>query len=265
MDITQALKDAENALRDFVAQVLPAQLGSDWLTKCGVSPDRIAKWEDRKQAEERRQTAGVVEERLIYYADFYDIKTILKKNWAGEFSTALGDWKTMEVFLGELEKLRDPDAHRRELLPHQKHLILGISGEIRNRLVRYRSKQETEEDYYPRIESVRDSLGNIWVPSAGVALKSIFTKNRLRPGDTLDFLVTASDPLGEEISFGVNVGGLGPLVWQSTNEFSVQIGEKHVGNHFEVAFYVKSGRQYHARGMWDDKVDFNYVVLPPKA
>ena len=51
----------------------------------------------------------------MYYADFYDLRTILKK-WAGEFSNALGDWKTIEVWLTELEKLRDPDAHRRELL-----------------------------------------------------------------------------------------------------------------------------------------------------
>ena len=70
----------------------------------------------------------------------------------------------MDVWLSELEKLRDPEARRRELLPHQKHLAIGISGEIRNRLIRYRSKQETSEDYYPRIESVRDSLGNIWTP-----------------------------------------------------------------------------------------------------
>ena len=69
-----------------------------------------------------------MEERLIYYADFYDLKTILKKNWDTSFADALGDWKTFDVWLTELEKLRDPDAHRRELLPHQKSLIIGISG-----------------------------------------------------------------------------------------------------------------------------------------
>src|SRR5215210_4649985 len=138
MDVTQALKDTENALRDFIALVLPATLGSDWVDKCGVSAERVAKWRERKRAEEKRQEAGVVEERLIYYADFYDLKTILRKHWAREFAAALGDWKTMEVWLSELEKLRDPDAHRRELLPHQQHLVLGIAGEIRTRLVRYR-------------------------------------------------------------------------------------------------------------------------------
>jgi hypothetical protein len=68
---------------------------------------------------------------------------------------------------------------------------LGISGEIRTRLIKYRSKQETSEDYFPRIESARDSLGNIYTFGSG---NSIHTEMILRVGDTLDFTVTASDP-----------------------------------------------------------------------
>jgi hypothetical protein len=37
----------------------------------------------------------------------------------------------MKVRLSVLERLRDPDAHRRESLAHQKHMALGIEGEIR--------------------------------------------------------------------------------------------------------------------------------------
>lgn len=191
MDISQSLRDAENALRDFIASVLIATLGPDWLDKCGVTEDRIEQWKARKEVERKRQEAGVVDEHLLYYADFYDLKTILKKNWSN-FSESLGDWKTFEVFLTELERLRDPDAHRRELLPHQKSLAIGISGEIRNRIVRYRSKKETPNDYFPRIESARDSVGNIWVPESGAP--SVHTKTVLRPGDIVEFVVTASDP-----------------------------------------------------------------------
>ena len=111
MDITQALRDAENSLRDFIVFVL-SKSSEDWVGSCGVSPERIAKWEERKATEEKRQEAGVVEERLIYYADFYDIKTILKKNWARELSVALGDWKTFEVYLDVLEKLRDSSSSK---------------------------------------------------------------------------------------------------------------------------------------------------------
>src|SRR5690606_16955876 len=139
MDVTQALKDTENSLRDFISTCLSNRYGGEWIDKCGVSPERVKRWQERKGIEEKRQEAGAIEERLLYYADFYDLRTILKKNWGLEFSKVFGEWKTMEVWLTEMEKLRDPDAHRRELLPHQKHLILGISGEIRTRLIKYRS------------------------------------------------------------------------------------------------------------------------------
>ena len=93
MDITQSLKDAENSLRDFISSVLIRKLGEDWVEKCGVSPERISVWQGRKVTEEKRQRAGVVDERLLYYADFYDLKTILKKHWSGEFSESLAESK----------------------------------------------------------------------------------------------------------------------------------------------------------------------------
>ncbi len=114
IDITQALKDTENALRDFIASILRKKFGENWVEKCGISNERIQQWQARKAEEEKRQKFGAVEERLIYYADFYDLETILHKNWQGEFNEALGDWKTMKVWLDELGKLRDPDAHRRD-------------------------------------------------------------------------------------------------------------------------------------------------------
>jgi hypothetical protein len=202
IDITQALKDTENALRDFIASILRKKFGENWVEQCGVSPERISQWQERKAEEERRQKFGTVDERLIYYADFYDLQTILKKNW-GEFAEALGDWKTMEVWLDELGRLRDPDAHRRELLPHQKHLAIGIAGEIRTRLVRYRSKQETSEDYFPRIESVRDNFGNIFPSGTG---STVLTKTILRPGDIIEFIITASDPLGSNLGYAISIG-----------------------------------------------------------
>ena len=188
IDITQALKDAENALRDFISSILGKKLGADWANNCGVSSERVQRWQERKSEEEKRQKFGTIDERLIYYADFYDLKTILKNNWEGAFSEAFGDWKTMDVWLDELGRLRDPDAHRRELLPHQKHLASGISGEIRNRIVRYRSKLETSEDYFPKIESVMDNYGNIWTNDLS-GTGGIITNTILRPNDNIDIII----------------------------------------------------------------------------
>src|SRR6266536_3397353 len=81
MDVTQALKDTENSLRDFIALSLRVAFGENWIEKCGVSQERLDRWKSRKDEEAKRQESGVVEERLLYYADFYDLKTILQKNW----------------------------------------------------------------------------------------------------------------------------------------------------------------------------------------
>ncbi|MFH2011150.1 MAG: hypothetical protein ABIJ37_00355 [Pseudomonadota bacterium] len=227
-----------------------------WVENCGVTPERIEKWQERKLAEEQRQKSGVVEQRLIYYADFYDLRSILKKHWSGEFSTALGDWKTMDVWLAEMEKLRDPDAHRRELLPHQKYLVMGIAGEIRTRLIRYRSKQETSEDYYPRIESARDSLGNIFT----YGNSNIKSQTRLRPGDTIDFIITATDPLGEPLEYAIYKSI--NTVWQDNNDILLTITEKEVQKKFSVLLVAKSKRKFHASIEYDDAVVFTYEVLP---
>lgn len=265
MDVDQALNEVENSLRDFIAHVLRKRFGSDWIKECGVSPSRIDTWRERKAIEAKRQQTGAVEERLLYYADFYDLSTILKKHWSDEtvgFSDALGKWKTVEVFLGELEKLRDPHAHRRELLPHQKHLILGLSGEIRNRLIRYRSKMETSEDYYPRLESVRDNLGNVWVPP----LTSLSTGDRVRVGDRLEFIVSATDPMGDSLSYKVVKAHnelMGEIAWREDNVLHVPITPQDVRTEMYLMVYIRSPREYHAHGTYDDSVTLVYEVLPP--
>lgn len=258
--MTQALKDTENALRDTIFDVLNKKYGRDWVNKCGVSAERIVKWNERKNMEQLSQASGVVEERIIYYADFYDLQTILKKNWSEGFHNIFGEFKAMSVWLDELEKIRNPDAHRRELMPHQKHLVLGISGEIRTRLVRYRSKMETSEDCYPRIESARDSLGNIH--TYGGSKK---TTNVVRVGDEIEFVITASDPLGGEISYAMTVSGHHHgQNWQNGNSFSLRFNESHVRRQFSLMLWIRSDRKYHANGESDDSVTFLYDVLPPK-
>lgn len=170
----------------------------------------------------------------------------------------------MEVYLSELERLRDPDAHRRELLPHQKHLILGIGGEIRTRLVRFRSKQETTEDYFPRIESARDSLGSIWTPNAGHVAKTVFTRQVLRPGDRVDFTITATDPFGEDLEYAAETDQGANITWGPTNTFTITVGKEHIGKYFSVLLYIRSKREFHATKYHDDKVEFDYSVLPPR-
>jgi hypothetical protein len=59
------LKDAENSLRDFIGHTLSSSLrGEQWFEKLGIPETRIDIWKERKIIEEKRQTSGVVEERM---------------------------------------------------------------------------------------------------------------------------------------------------------------------------------------------------------
>lgn len=263
MDVTQALKNAENSLRDFIALILSDVLGESWENTCGVSNERLEKWRERKNIEARKRASGPVDERLIYYADFYDLKTILKKQWH-HFSDAFGDLKTFEVWLNELEMLRNPDAHRRELLPHQISLAIGISGEIRSKIASYRSSLETSAAYYPQIEFSADNLGNSWKPGQGTW---VATKNILRPGDILEHVVTASDPLEESILYQFTYSQGSPRTsdqWGNKSSSSYEITLSDVGRMFFVNIEIKSSRDFHAYTAYDFNIYFTYEVLPPK-
>jgi hypothetical protein len=265
LDVTQALSDTENALRDFIAAVLRNKFGPAWEPKCGVSDERLEAWRSRKREGEKQHRSGAADDRLMYYADFYDLKTILKKHWSGEFSQVFGDWKTMEVWLDSLGRLRNSDAHRRELLPHQKHLILGIAGDIRTHMMSYRSKQETNDDCYPRLEHVADSLGSIWQYGTNNHWSIIDTKRCLRVGDRVDFVIAASDPLGAELAYAVRtIHGSYDSGWQEANSLSIQFCEADIRKLCDVQLRIRSPRKYHALGEYDDLATFRYSVLPPK-
>lgn len=264
MDITEALRRTENALRDFVAQVLHAKYGHDWEHNSGIDPKTVQKWERTKRAEQEKQRNGVVEPRLIYYADFADLTPILERHWADIFEPAFEvDLPTMTVWLQALRTVRNQEAHGRELLEHQKQLALGAAGEIRTRLIRHRSKLETAEDYFPRLERVNDDLGNVWV--AGEE-KVVRTTHVLHPGDILTFTVTASDPRGAEPEYSVVAPHFDCLDWRKDKVLVVEIKQADIRRECDLEIYIRgTSGSLHANGLhWDDTVKFVYTVLPNK-
>lgn len=226
----------------------------------------IEKWRERQEDDESRRKGGTVDDRLIYYADLYDLRNILEDHWhGGEFSDALGgNLNNIRVLLKQLEHLRNPVAHRRELHPHEKHLAVGIAGEIRNRIVQYRSQMETNEGYYPRIESVKDNLGNTW--SASLGSNSVSTEDCLRVGDELELVVAATDPEGDELLYYAELSHRSDREegWGNDNVLTIKVGEEDVGKVFDVHIKIRSQRSYHAHAGYDDRVAFRYEVLPPE-
>lgn len=258
-DTNDALRSAENALRDFIEEVLREEFGDSWVDKCGVTPERVDRWNERREEERRRLRGSGVEERLLYYADFYDIPTILKKNWQ-LFEPCFGDWKTMEVYLNKLEDFRNPDAHKRELFPYQADLISGISGEIRSKITFYRSQKAPPDQYFPRIEYVRDSLGNLATSSQ----QHVDTGRILRPGDEVTFVVKAWDPKGDSYESELFIGSYAHRVVEYTKDTTLrwQVTERNIGVRVLAYISIRSLRPYHAQGNYDDLVCFVYQVLP---
>lgn len=256
MNESQALRDVENSLRDFISTLLWNKYKENWIENCGVTEKRVEQWKGKRDEEIKKLQSGITEERLIYYSDFYDLETIIEKKWETDFKVVFGDHSTFRVFFKQLEYFRNPDAHQRELLTHQKHLVIGIAGEIRNRIVAYRSKMETDDDVFPRIESIRDNYGNIWIPGKG----HIPTETVLYPDDILEFIITATDPLGGKLFYGLHPSSN----WQESNVITIRIGEEHIGRPKTFLPMIKSERNYHAEGHLDAVASFAYPIRPKK-
>ncbi|MCG2718988.1 MAG: hypothetical protein L6408_09195 [Nanoarchaeota archaeon] len=95
----------------------------------------------------------------------------------------------------------------------------------------------------------------------------IFPKTILHPDDEIEFIITASDPEGGEIEYGMAEREEGiPKKWQKDNHFKVKIKEKHIGKHAaEFTFFIRSNRKFHGSiAGTDDSVSFNYTVLPKR-
>lgn len=257
-DVNQVLFETENSLRDFIERILRKQFGEDWLVKSGINKEHVDEWRKRKAEESKRQRIGPASENLIYYAELSDLRKIINKNWDPFFRSVFDNKKEFEVYFDKLEAFRITDAHRRELLPHQKQLLIGIAGEMRTRIIRSRNQMDRLDSIFPRIELVRDSLGN--KSDGGMTICS--TDIELTPGDVLDYVVTAYDPEGLPLEYyaGSSIGR--GIEWSKNNSLQVKIEKKDISKDFFVEIKIRSFREYHAHPGYDDRATFKYKVLP---
>lgn len=255
MEIAREMKDTENALREFIAAVLARNLGDDWIDKCGIPKTKIEVWRKRKAEAESQVQPMRGEEPPIYYAPFDDLLLLIKKNWEYEFQSVFPDQNTIEVYMKTLERFLDTEQARRELFIFQKHLVLGITGEIRSRIIAYRSLLEVGKEGFPRIESIKDSFGNIWTMGKPMRLK---TNTTLRVGDTVEYIITAYDP--EQLPLQYRILG---FKWETSNILRFTIESKHVARDGKVNITIRSNRKFHAYPLgYDDRVVFEYQILP---
>jgi hypothetical protein len=265
-DVAEAIRRVENVLRDLIEETLRNKHGDDWLTYLGVSDDQLTSWREKQEEERKRRGSEAVEERLLYYADLHDLAPALKKNWE-LFSPCLGDLKDIQVYLGRLNDLRHPEFHGRTLLPFEEHLILGISGDIRQRVTVYRSRQSVESEFFARIESIKDSLGNV-LAFSGSKRGLVHTGAVLRVGDEVTFSCSGWDPNGQPLEWSLDVGVGAPggteQDWSTNDSLVWCVSQDDIGKGVWVSIKMRSQGQYHAQGKWDDVVNALYMVLPTR-
>ena len=257
MNIGQAIKDAENVLRDFLEYSLERNLGTEWPEKCGLPKSLTDEWYRRKEQAETNSVPDAGEERLLFYAPFQDLYSLISQNWSGDFQSTFTDRDQLMTYLKILEQYRDPDQQRRDLFVYQKHLILGISGELRSKITAYRSIMEIRKEGYPRIEYIKDSLGNTWVPGKPRRVK---TNSNLYPGMTVEFIVQAYDPEGMPLEYKLHGDK-----WQAGNVLFFKVAPKHVQKQAQFSITIRSPRKFHAYPLgYDDRIVFEYQILPSK-
>ncbi len=259
MEPYEAITLVENVLRDLIEETLSAAHGGTWLEQCGLTPERVGALRDRREEEAKRREGVIVEERLIYYSEFDDLRTIIRKNWA-LFAPCLGDRKTTEVYLDRLVDFRHPNRHGRELVRFERQLVLGMVGEIRNKVTIYKSQQADEKEIFPRVEVVRDSFGH----EARGSRAEVYTDLTLHPGDQVAFNCVGWDPEGAELHwyYCVNSSWWRPEVEAEGGSFVWIVEERHIAQDTSVMVFLLSQRNYHRHGYYDDSALFRYKVRP---
>lgn len=256
IDVNEAMRDIENFLRNNIMYILKNKYDNDWEKHLGVSDERLAIWTSRKEEEKKRLNNQSIENRIIYYSDFYDLKTIIVKNW-DIFKDCFKERKIIEHQLSQLESFRNPNAHNRDILEHQKHLLIGYIGEIKNAIMNFKGSIEKKSTYFPEYESLNINGKTYKNPWAN--LKGIF-----RPGDEIEIYVYATAPNTQKILYKlVNNSELNSGEWEEKNHFKIIIDDKKIGN-VKKTIMFKSDADYHLNNDYgfDGLIPITYTVVP---
>ncbi|MFW2513308.1 Swt1 family HEPN domain-containing protein [Demequina sp. SO4-13] len=263
VDPADSVRIAETDLRRLVRSVLEQELGPNWLAKSGLSEQRLERIPERMSEEAKRRKSVVTSIDPLDFLEVTDLATIISKHWA-EFKPILGDKKHIDTYMSRLASFRNPSAHSRPLMAHEKMLLAGIAGEIRNLVTIHRSSQDVTGDYYPVIESVHDNFGHATGPTGLENMHIVPTNKWLQVGDVLRWECAGRDPQGRELTWRVAHHGRRPIqAIGETASLEWTVSEEDVGDRFQPDITLTAESKYHRHTGYDDRVYFVYGVVPP--
>lgn len=267
-----ALASCERSLRDLLTIALRKQFGDDWISQV-FEADDVDSLRRKQTAEEKRRTkrgVAAVSTNLIEYAEFTQLTRLITRHWE-LLGGALGAKKEITVLLDRFEALRNTVAHSRELLPFEAELLSAIAGEIRNRVTIHISGQDPAGQYFPRIELVRDSLGNSTETALEVQpqMFTVTTGTTLRPGDVVTFTCRGVDPQNRQLNWAFQVPDGARYTPEDADgdavEWTWEVKPSHIHAQAVLGVFLTSDGDYHRYGPThqDCLVAFRYEILPP--
>jgi len=212
------INEYENTLRRLIINIIGGEDTSSYL----VSEDRIEKWKDKRETAKKKNKGILLENELLYYSDFYDLKTIITKNWE-LFLDILKDKKRFEIFFSEIENYRNTLAHGRNLISSQENLLKGITSDLKNSITIYHNRNEMKDDFFIQIIKVSDNLGNTWENTMSEPIPT------LRIGDEYELFIDANDPKDRKVSYNLDIYQGSINVYQDSNHFTFTINKLMVG------------------------------------
>lgn len=266
-DPTLSAQTAETDLRGLARLVLEPVLGPNWVERSGVfTPEQTEKIKARRSEEQGKRGGAVVEQSLVFYIDLWDLITMTKRHWT-RFKKVLGPnrerWNQESQLL---YNMRNAQAHGRVLLGFERDLLSGIAGDIRNRVTRYRSDVDPQENWWPRIESATDSFGNASSGRGGgfVAAGILDTGLVLSVGDVVTYECAGWDPQDRVLTWTIRHHSTTCATAQGTNvTLPVTITDQMIGANVYLNIELQVDAPYHRQPRTDDNISFRYVVRPP--
>ncbi|AMY20329.1 MULTISPECIES: hypothetical protein [Nocardiaceae] len=135
------------------------------------------------------------------------------------------------------------------------------------------SKQDPAGEYYPRIESVIDSLGHRIDgsgPVVGEVVGHQITGMILRPGDRVGFIATGTDPQDRPLRWDLMSSQNGLTLDSKVSkagepvQLEWSVGDGDVTESAVVALYMSAEDSTYKRFRhFDHRAYFGYVVRPP--
>ena len=269
MDINEndSIKNLEESLRTIISFAMEVKYGVNWIEKLKINKEKIEDWKLKREEERRRLRNNVSENRLLYYSDFYDLKTIILKHWDDCFCDVFKDKKEFEVLVDIVGAFRTNIAHHRLLHNHQKLLLKGIEERLLFQITEFRADRDNEDSYYPKITSVL--INGYDITNISESLK--LGEKKYHVGDKMKVAIKTISPPDIKIKYAIFIDGdttLNNKIYSDSNETEFILEKKHIP-FIHIKAIIKSTEDYHRYntyngnsydGLWEQ----NIHVLPSK-